>query len=303
MSDRQPPPTVQVNVFNFETIRATLEGLLWNLERDLHRRALGSNDRPTAKGFVLMRIAVLYVKTALNAIRFLCADQNMPGRHPEHVLVIPSISRTMLEALFTVMYLSEEFPRRCESYQKAGWREQVEEMHKYKTEYSAKKEWQPFFHNFDEVLAVGAKHFEITEGEWKDPRTIKYWMSGHQLIERMGPQNRAFAKWLDKWFYHEISAIAHFDPFGLTKIAIFLLKEQATETEQERIDADFLPRFRAFYISIAIIVVTAIASELEHSFRLNNRKQILELWENLRASIPDAEEICRKRYDGLLSNI
>jgi len=51
---------------------------------------------------------------------------------------------------------------------------------------------------------------------------------------------------------------------------------------------------------MATIVVTAIASEMEHMFNLGNRDQIVQIWEKMRPMIPDAQEVCHRRYDALL---
>ena len=69
-----------------------------------------------------MRIAALNALNAYNVVRFLCADEETPGRRPNYVLVVPSINRTLMEILFTVIYLLEDFPQRADFYQKAGWR-------------------------------------------------------------------------------------------------------------------------------------------------------------------------------------
>src|SRR5439155_14213208 len=128
----------------------------------------------------------------------------------------------LMKILFTVIYLLEDFPARCEFYHKAGWREHIEELHKYKTEYAKSPEWKEFIQNYARSLQAGANALEVTEAEANDPRSIDYWKSGYQLIDRMGSSNKPFVRWLDKWFYHEISAIAHFDPYGVTPTAVFL---------------------------------------------------------------------------------
>jgi hypothetical protein len=74
---------------DFQTILATLNVLLFNVERDLRRRISDASSGPAARGFILMRIAALFMKQAFDAIRFLCADEAAPGRRAEYIFAVP----------------------------------------------------------------------------------------------------------------------------------------------------------------------------------------------------------------------
>lgn len=288
-------------VFDFQTIRATLEGLLFNVERDLRRRMSEASSGPAARGFILMRIGVLFTKQAFDAMRFLCADESSPGRRPEYVFVVPSITRTLLEVLFTIIYVGEDFPLRADWFQKAGWREHWEERLKYLNEYSKKPEWKNFFKEFAKALQIGIDELGITVEEKKRPNTIKYFPIGARLVGRMSSKNRSYVNWLQRWLYEETSAIAHFTPLGVMKFGLFLVRDLASDKDREFLETITMPRFKSFHMMMAVIVVTAIASELEGLFKLKNREQIIKIWEALRVDFPDAEELCKRRYDALLN--
>lgn len=293
-----PPP---LKTFDFGTIRPHIEGLMFNLERDLKKRMNQARSHDTARGFLLMRVAALMMKQLFDAIRFLCADVETPGRRPEYVVAVPSITRTLLEILLTVIYVGEDFPKTSEAFHKCGWREHYEERAKYRNEYAKNPEWKPFFRNFEKSLQVGIKELGITSEEAKDPKKIKYTPIGQRLIGAMGASNRAFANWLEKWFYRECSSIAHFTPLSLMRLGMFFLLDVVPqELRDESSEAQSLARFKTLYYMMATIVVTAIASEMEHLFNLGNREQIVKIWEKMRIVIPDAQEVCQRRYDELL---
>jgi len=274
---------------------------MFNLERDLKKRMNAARSHDTARGFLLMRVAALLMKQLFDAIRFLCADVESPGRRPEYVFAVPSITRTLLEILLTVMYVGEDFPKRSEAFHKSGWREHHEERAKYRNEYAKSPEWKTFFRNFEKSLQMGIKELGVTPDEVKDPRKIKYVPIGQRLIDAMGSPNRAYANWLEKWFYSECSTVAHFTPLSLMKVGMyFLLDVFPREMRDESSEADSLVRFKTLYYMMATIVVTAIASEMEHLFHLGNREQIVQIWEKMRVVIPDAQEVCQRRYDALL---
>jgi hypothetical protein len=294
-----PPP---LKTFDFETIRPHIEGLMFNLERDLKKRMNASSSRDTARGFLMMRVGALFMKQLFDAIRFLCADADSPGRRPEYVVAVPSITRTLLEILLTVMYVGEDFPNRSEAFHKCGWREHYEERLKYRNEYAKSPEWKPFFRNFEKSLQMGINELGITAEEAKDPKKIKYVPIGQRLIDAMGSPNRAFANWLEKWFYRECSAIAHFTPTSLMRLSMFFMLDVVPqELRDETSEAQSLARFKTLYYMMATILVTAIASEMEDMFNLGNRDQIVQIWQKMRVIIPDAQEVCQRRYDAVLN--
>jgi hypothetical protein len=292
-----PPP---LKTFDFGSIRPHVEGLMFNLERDLKKRMNQTRSHDIARGFLLMRVAALMMKQLFDAIRFLCADEQSQGRRPEYVLAVPSITRTLLEILLTVLYVGEDFPKRSEAFFRSGWREHHEERAKYRNEYAKSPEWKLFFRNFDQSLQMGIKELGITPDEVQDPKKIKYTPIGQRLIGAMGSPNRAYANWLEKWFYSECSAIAHFTPTALMKTSMYFMRDVMPKELVTNSEAETLMRFKALYYMMATIAVTAIASEIEHLFNLGNRQQIIKIWEKMRGTISDAQEVCRRRYDVLL---
>jgi hypothetical protein len=239
-----PPP---LKTFDFGTIRPQIEGLMFNLERDLKKRMNAVSSHDTARGFLLMRVAALMMKQLFDAIRFLCADEPSPGRRPEYVFAVPSITRTLLEILLTVLYVGEDFPARSEAFFRSGWREHHEERAKYRNEYAKSPEWSQFFRNFEKSLQMGIKELGITPEEIKDPKQIKYSPIGQRLIDAMGSQNRAYANWLEKWFYSECSAIAHFTPTALMKTSMYFMRDVMPKELITNSEAESLMKFKALY--------------------------------------------------------
>ena len=291
-----PPP----RVFHFTTINKSIEGLLFNLERNLKKRSISASDEKTGAGLLLIRIAVLFARHLYDSIRFLCSDEPTTGRRIEYILAVPSINRTLQEILFTIMYIGEDFPNRADKYYKSSWRENVEERGKYCNEHSTKTEWRPFLSRFKTGLKEGTEQLKLTKEEAKNPSSIEFFPSGHTLLKRMGKPNQPFAKWLDKWFYEETSAIAHFTPLGTLKMAGYLIHDMVPRANAKEMAEESLKRFTGFYVIMATIVVLCIASELEHLFNLGNRDQIVDIWEKIRVDFPDAIEVCARRYDKLL---
>jgi hypothetical protein len=293
--ESQPP-----KVFHFATINKPIEDLQSKLEKDLKRESLTATDQKTGAGLLLMRIAVLFARHLYDSIRFLCSDEKTKGRRPEYVLAVPSITRTLQEILFTVMYIGEDFPARSDRYYKASWRERMDERGKYCNEHSNKAEWKPFLNKYQQALKEGIEQIKLTEEEGKKSQIIEHFHVGMRLLENMSKENLPFARWMDKWFYQETSAIAHFTPLGTHRIAPYLMYDMVPRPNTKQMAEESLKRFTAFYVIMSTSVVLSIASELEHLFSLGNRDQIVDIWEKMRIDSPDCEEVCTRRYDKLL---
>lgn len=286
-------------ILDFSSLRAVVDGLLFNLERDLRRRSEKTTDSDSARGLVLLRTAVRTIQNSYDAMRFMCADEQGQGQSDNYALLLPVINRMLLEVLFTVMFWLDDFPGRCVEYQRAGWRELAEERQGYKAEYSNAPEWKQFFRSVETQLKTGVKELGISDKEAQRPQNIEYWKSGARLIEQLKGETGVFARWLDKWFYHETSSIAHFDPAGVQKIGFHLVADQAPQGLS--VSPEDIRRLRDFQISTTLMIIACLASELEAHLYLNNLDAIKGLWTTLRKAIPDAAEMCKRRYDKLFA--
>jgi hypothetical protein len=105
------------------------------------------------------------------------------------------------------------------------------------------------------------------------------------------PTIRIFFKYLEDWFYRELSQETHLTLPGLVKRGSLL---DAAEKNTPNSD-EHLEQYRAVQATMAFVLMLAICSELEHYFRFGLRDRLLVMWHMLE-ELPIANEIWRKRY-------
>jgi hypothetical protein len=86
-----------------------------------------------------------------------------------------------------------------------------------------------------------------------------------------------FFKYLEDWFYRELSQETHLTLPGLVKRGSLL---DAAEKNTPNSD-EHLEQYRAVQATMAFVLMLAICSELEHYFRFGLRDRLLVMWHML----------------------
>src|ERR1700679_274523 len=119
---QKPLPTVTKTPSNLDAsvITEPLDSLISAMGNKIEREwpARYANIQGARELFLLtVRIADITSRS----IRWLSAEKPPnPARIPEYCLSVPPLNRTILDNLFTVMFVLEDLPARCEWYHKRG---------------------------------------------------------------------------------------------------------------------------------------------------------------------------------------
>ena len=123
---------------------------------------------------VLLMLAKL-VETTFSTIRYICAEKpEDPARRISFATSTPPLLRSMLDAIYTLIFIGEDPPTRFKWYYNAGWRELREEYDRHVQRYSGKTEWKAW-------LAGYGTHLATLEGQWvtaheaANPKAIRRW--------------------------------------------------------------------------------------------------------------------------------
>jgi hypothetical protein len=239
------------------------------------------------------------------SIRYLCAEKPPdPARRLEYCLSAPPLNRTILDNLFTVLFVSEDIPTRCAWYHKAAWREERLELERYRSEYGHLPEWQEWLDRMADHSDLGIEILAVPPGEVSDPSKMTRWPNPGAMI-RYGisagsplPPTRTFMKYLNDWFYADLSQQAHLGGAGLMKRATALLYEP-NDTERQRA----LTRNKYAWVGQTITLTLALATELEAHLRFGLSGRISYLWGLTAPVIVIAKEVYDERYAALLAAI
>ncbi len=105
-----------------------------------------------------------------------------------------------------------------------------------------------------------------------------------------------FMKYLNDFFYIDLSQQAKLGGWGIAKRAGFLLDEACPLPET---DAQ-IKKYRYFQIGESVALVLALASEIEAHFNFGLRQDALYVWNLAAPVIVVVNEMYQKRYKGLL---
>jgi hypothetical protein len=116
-----PKKRAPLEEFNAEIVQVPLRGLLTNMDRELERRlktAGQSHDRKAEHSLSLLLIMLRFTSNSYEAICFLLSttDDN-PKRKSQFALVVPPANRQLLDLLFTIVYIMDDFPARSLAYE------------------------------------------------------------------------------------------------------------------------------------------------------------------------------------------
>lgn len=288
---------------DYGLVRAKLDGLLFNVDRDLQRRVRSfeqSQRWHSARQLVGLNATVRFTKNSYDAVRYLVADTPEDlNRRPNYVLIVPAVNRQLLDLLFTLVYMFDDYAARVLEYEKAGWRESKQEYEMLHERFGDDPEWSDFFANRGRILDAMAAFLSLTQEEQQKISLIPWWGTPTQLM-RKKTQSQAFLKWLYEWFYQDLSREAHLSSSGVYRIAPFVLAEIVGGREKEIVDSHVIQIFRFTQISRLALIVLAIMTELSTHFSLGNFDSVSYLWQILSDQVPEGKDMFDQRYKSLI---
>jgi hypothetical protein len=289
--------------FDARIVQAPLQGLLRNIDSELARRmkqAQASGNKESERILSLLLTMLRFTRNSYEAVSFLCSTMDeAPKRKKEFVIVLPPANRQLLDLLFTLVFMMDEFPTRSLAYERSGYRQAREECDKYFAKYGTHPKWQTHFRTLQEILTTMEQYLSITPEQKVTPALIPYWRAPYRLM-KTATKSQPFMEFLEKWLYGETSAQAHLNAAGLLSVGGFLLSEFAPENERREIEQRSLPRFTFRHFSRTLITVLAIASEIDTYCCLNNREVLVRLWVLLGGYAEEAEDVYKQRYQVML---
>lgn len=253
-----------------------------------------------AREIVLLNVATTDITS--RSIRYLCAEKPPdPNRSLEYCLAAPPLNRTILDNLFSMIFVLEDLPTRCLWYHKAAWREQRLELDRYRAEYGTLPNWQAWLKNLTALSDFGVHLFHISPGEVANPKSVPSWpnagaMATYQVSSAAPkPLNREFMQYLNDWFYADLSQQSHLGGQGMMKRSSPLLHERNSPERQATLNKN-----RYTWIGQAITLTLALATEVEAYFQFGIETDLRYLWGVTAPVIVVAQEIYDKRYAKLL---
>lgn len=285
--------------FDYGLVSSRLQGLFINIDRDLQRlvdQSASTNSEEAQRRFTLLNVMFRFALNSYETVLYFGGDAPEDRRRkPSYVIVAPSANRQLLDLLFSLAYMVDDFGPRSLAYQKSGWRELHEELHFFRGRFSGDVAWKEYLKQGKLVLDDMARRCHITPEEKKRPQAIPYWKTPYQLIQEQTPC-REYLKYLEMWLYKDTSAQAHLAFGGLLRVAGFLVADLVGDDAKQLVKDRPLKAYRSQHLSRTAFIVLAVATEIDTLCNLGNHASIDYLWVILGAYLPEAKELYEIRY-------
>lgn len=191
-------------VLDYGLIKDQIDRLLESVPNKLEREWAA----PTYPAFTVLVGTVGSVGNTFKTIRFLCSEKSQDWRHrPEMALAVPPLARSILDAVYTYIFLFEDLSARADWYVCSGWRELAEYIDRARRDYASEPDWAEYLDQADPNLEkirmlIGKSEVELRSTDW--------WPTPPQMKRRVkDPATAAFFAYLDDWYYREFSQISH----------------------------------------------------------------------------------------------
>ena len=301
MSPKKRAELPPLQRFDYKLVEAPFEGLLVNTDRLLEKKlrwAIAQEQGEEFRRLSLLLVMLRFAKNSYAGVRYISADTPVdPKRKETYVLFIPPITRQLLDLLFSLVYMLEDFGPRSLLYMQSGWREVVEEWNQVSNAFSKEREWKDYLSISKVRNARLADMLGLDEQTRSTPSKIKYWPTPTQLTGEPG-SSLGLRKHLERWIYRDVSSLSHLGFGGLQKVSAFLVADllQAGPEVQERATQSF--RFQQ--VSRAATITLAIATEIDNCCQLGNARDADYLWAMFSAHVAEARELYELHYRALV---
>jgi hypothetical protein len=226
-----------------------------------------------------------------------------PRRKPEFCATLPVLNRSLLDSLFSILFLLEDLPSRCEWFWEADWKETRLDLDRFTAEYGHAPDWQPWLKQLAEHCDNGLAHAKLTPTQAANPTSLRSWpnpgaMANHGVSPNTSlPPLRAFMKYVNDYFYIDLSQQTHLGGWGMVKRAGFLIDEIRSLEETEAL----MQKNRYAHIGQTVALVLSMASEIERHFNFGLKQEALFIWGVTVPTVTVAKELYEKRYRDLLT--
>lgn len=293
----------QSETLDFSVITQPLDSLLAALENKIEREwpvRLAHVSGANALFLLTLRAA----SVTYRSVRWLCADKPPdPDRRLEYSITVPPLNRTILDSIFTTIFVLEDVPNRCEWFFKSDWRETRIELDRHAREYGQLPEWQDWLARLRTYSDVGIAIVGVSPAEVANPKSIAKWPNPGGMVNYGVSSNsplppaRAFLRYLTDWFYADLSQQSHLGGSGLMKRAGALINDYRRNPETE----ENLRKYKNSQVGQTVSLILALASEVEAYFNFGLRERAQYLWGLATPYIVVAKELYDKRYASLLA--
>lgn len=256
---------------------------------------------PTSTGQIPLLFLIKSTVNSLRTVLYVCADRpSDPARKIEYGLAIAPIVRSLVDVLATIVMIRDRPVSNMRQFHLAWWRELREKYQRYLDAYGEDKDWRAWLELHREVVMTGLRLHEVPELMASEPSKIHRWptISKMQSPRDLSEESKEFLRYVEDWFYRELSQASHLSGPGLAQVAGPLLRHPSHPEYDE-----YILKQRSDNVFTAISLTLAILSEASALLALECEQRLGFLWRIVIEYWGEARELYERRYQEVLGSL
>ncbi len=236
--------------------------------------------------------------TTYQTITFFCAETpEDPARNIEFVSSAPPLLRSLVDEVFSVVFLCTDLRRNVQWYYRSGWREKAEWGQRLRRQYGTNPEWKDWLDQYDELLEQGRELYGVTTLEKADLSMIKRWPTPGQMlkVKELPADTKALLVYLNDWFYRTLSQQTHLTYPGVEWRGGTMLRRRDDPVRE----GEWFKK-RSDVIGDAVVFLLALLTEVNTFLPSDLRKDCAYIWGLWKVYDTGAAELYSMRYADLL---
>ena len=234
------------------------------------------------------------------SISYLSADSPPdPLRKLEFGICTSPLIRSLVDLLFTIIFIRENPRSRIKWYHQAGWRETKEILETLEGRYGSNQDWKERFINRNAILEELRIAYKVSKKRANRRKTLPKWPIPSRILkeEKLGVRAKRFLEYLNLW-YRELSQDHHMSGGGIIRVySKFLL----TPEDHDRVK--ILKELKTGNVMLTVTLVLGISTEINDIGNFDRKAELAYLWGILIHNRSEAQELYHLRYRSMLKKL
>ena len=246
---------------------------------------------------------LLLVKIALttyHTIKYFSAETPPdPARKIEFASSSPPLLRSLVDAIFTVVFLSADLNSNVPWYYRSGWREQAEWGAKLRQRYAGAMGWKEWLGQYDALLEQSWRDMYVTGEQKENPSLISWWPTPAQMLKAktLSDTTRDFLQYLNDWIYRTLSQGTHLTYPGVVWRGGTMLREKDDHLREP----EWFKK-RSDTVGDAVLFLLAFLTEVNNTLAFDLGPRYAYVWGVWKEYDTSAAELYDLRYRSLLNS-
>lgn len=285
------------NTLDFGVIKGSFDKLLRATENKVEREwplplgSVGAHALPFL--FALKTARWTYVATC-----YLLADTpEDPHRHLEFAVAAPPLNRTVLDLVFNVVFIFDDYNERLCWYMESGLNEIERTIARFRNTYAGNPAWDQWLAEFAKANAPFTDTRDrVCSG--KLPPKKRFPHPGGILKEKFKcADSLKFLNYLNDWFYRDLSSSSHGHWRGLGSRTAQIFRIETKDDAQIK----YAQKYKSDCLVEQVALMLCLVSEIIAAAQFDNKSQANYIWGILAAYSLMTKELHEMRYQKLLS--